>query len=93
LDYKLYQIYIWGGLPFIVIYIVIAVFVFDIPSVAGSMALLVIMGPFFIWFTGILLYWWWVFLYKGNKELEEFSQSKSEGIPGINSLKSWNTLH
>jgi hypothetical protein len=93
LDYKLYQIYIWGGLPLIVIYIVIAVLVFDIPSVVGSMALLVIMGPFFIWFTGILLYWWWVFLYKGNKELEELSQSQSEGIPGINSLKSWNTLH
>jgi len=93
LDYKLYQIYIWGGLPLIVIYIVLAVLVFDVPNLVGSMTILVIMGPFFIWFAGILLYWWWVFLYKGNKELEELSQSQSEGIPGISSLKSWNTLH
>ena len=92
-DYKLYQIYIWGGLLLNVIYIVLAVLIFDIPNLAGSMAILAIMGPFFVWFTGFLLYWWWVFLFKGNKELKELSQTPSAGIPDINSLKSWNTLH
>ena len=46
-----------------------------------------------IWVAGIFLYWWWVFLFKGNKELEELAQAQDEGIPGISSLKSWNTLH
>ena len=92
-DYKLYQIYIWGGLSLLVIYIVLAVLVFDIPDFVGSMAILVIMGPFFVWFTGILLYWWWVFLYKGNKELKELSKTPTAEVPGINSLKSWNSLH
>jgi len=39
------------------------------------------------------LYWWWVFLFKGNKELQELAQSPREGFPGIDSLKNWNTLH
>ncbi len=93
LDYKLYQIYIWGGLPLNVIYIVVAVLVFDTPGMPGSKGFLVTIGPMFIWFAGILLYWWWVFLFKGNKELEELAQTQDKGIPGIKSLKSWNTLH
>jgi uncharacterized SAM-binding protein YcdF (DUF218 family) len=93
LDYKLYQIYIWGGLPLIVVYIVVAVLVFDTPGVPGSKGFLVTIGPMIFWFAGILLYWWWVFLFKGNKELEELAQTQDEGIPSISSLKSWNTLH
>ena len=93
LDYKLYQIYIWGGLPLIVIYIVVAVLVFDTPGVPGSRGFLVTIGPMVIWFAGILLYWWWVFLFKGNKELKELAQAQDEGVPSISSLKSWNTLH
>ena len=93
LDYKLYQLYAWGGLLFIVIYIVVAVLVFDTPSLDSPIDFLVTAGPSMIWFAGILLYGWWVFLFKGNKELEELAQAQDEGIPGINSLKSWNTLH
>ena len=93
LDYKLYQIYIWGGLPLIVIYVVVAVLVFDTPSLDSPIDFLVTAGPLMIWFAGILLYWWWVFLFKGNKELEELTQTQDERIPGISALKSWNNLH
>lgn len=93
LDQKLYKIYVWGGLPLVVIYIVIAVLVFDTPGVPGSIGFLVTVGPMLIWFAGILLYWWWVFLFKGNKELEKLALAKDEGIPSIGSLKSWNSLH
>ena len=93
LDYKLYQIYTWGGLSLIVIFIVVAVLVFNTPSLDSPMDFLVTAGPLMIWFAGILLYWWWVFLFKGNKELEELTQAQDVGIPGIDSLRSWNTLH
>lgn len=93
LDYKLYKIYIWGGLPLIVIYIIVAVLVFDTPAIPGSKGFLVTIGPMFAWIAGIFLYWWWVFLFKGNKELEKLVQTQDKGIPNISSLKSWNTLH
>jgi len=31
-DYKLYKVYIWGGLPILVIYLLIAVIVFEAPN-------------------------------------------------------------
>ncbi len=49
--------------------------------------------PIMGWVAGIFLYWWWVFLFKGNKELEGLAQVQDKGIPGISSLKDWNTLH
>ena len=45
------------------------------------------------WFAGILPYGWWVFLFKGNRELNELSQAQGQGVPSIQALKSWNTLH
>jgi hypothetical protein len=44
------------------------------------------------WFAGILLYWWWVFLFKDSTELEEQVEVQKKGFPGIKSLRSWNTL-
>jgi hypothetical protein len=93
LDYTLYKIYIWGGLPLVVTYIIMSVLVFDATSLPGPQAYLVIAGPLLLWFAGILLYWWWVFLFKGNKELENLLQVQGESFPGIKSLESWNTLH
>jgi hypothetical protein len=93
LDYTLYKIYAWGGLLLIVIYLVVAVLVFDTPSLDSPIDFLVTAGPLMIWFAGILLYWWWVLLFKGNKELEELAQTQEEGIPRISTLKSWNNLH
>jgi len=93
LDYKLYKIYIWGGLPLIVFYIFIATLVFEAHNLPGPQAFLVLGIPLMIWIAGIFLYWWWVFLFKGNKELEELAQAQEEGIPGIDSLRSWSTLH
>jgi hypothetical protein len=93
LDYTLYKIYIWGGLPLVVTYIIVSVLVFDATSLPGPQAYLVIAGPLLLWFAGILLYWWWVFLFKGNKELENLLQVQGESFPGIKSLESWNTLH
>ncbi len=93
LDYKLYKIYIWGGLPLIVIYIMVATLVFDVLSPPGPQSFLILITPLTLWFAGILLYWWWVFLFKGNKELEALARQPEMGIPGISALKSWNRLH
>jgi hypothetical protein len=92
-DYRLYRIYVWGGLALIVVHIFVSTLIFDALSLPGPQAFLVIAGPLLLWFAGILLYWWWVFLFKGNRELEELSQTQGQRVPGIKSLKSWNTLH
>jgi hypothetical protein len=93
LDYKLYKIYIWGGLPLLVVYIAVAALILERRNQLGSLGGLHIFAPLALWFAGILLYWWWVFLFKGNRELEELAQSSGGDVPGIKSLKSWNTLH
>ena len=93
LDYRLYKIYVWGGLFFIVVYIVVATLVFDALSLPGPRVFLWLAGPMLVWFAGILLYWWWVFLFKGNGELNELCQTQGQGVPSIQALKSWNTLH
>ncbi|MBN2115413.1 MAG: hypothetical protein JW730_02520 [Anaerolineales bacterium] len=93
LDYQLYKVYLWGGLPLVVIYIVVSVLIFDATRLPGPQAFLVILGPLLLWFAGILLYWWWVFLFKGNKELEDWVQGQGDGFPEIKSLESWSTLH
>lgn len=93
LDYRLYKIYIWGGAALIVVQILVSTLVFDALSLPGPKASRVILGPMLLWLAGILLYWWWVFLFKGNRELEELSQAQGQGVPGIKALRSWNTLH
>jgi hypothetical protein len=93
LDYKLYQIYIWGGLPLLVIYIVVTALILERRNQLVSAGGPLIIIPLMLWIAGILLYWWWVFLFKGNQELQELAQSPIEGFPGIDSLKNWNTLH
>jgi len=93
LDYRLYKIYIWGGAPLIVAHILVSTLVFDAHSLPGPQAFLVIAGPMLLWIAGIYLYWWWVFLFKGNRELEELRQAQWQGIPGIKALRTWNTLH
>ena len=93
LDYRLYMIYAWGGLALLVAWIFVSTLVLDVLSLPDPQVFLLIAGPILLWFAGILLYWWWVFLFKGNRELEELSQSPGGDVPGIKSLKSWNTLH
>jgi len=93
LDYILYKVYIWGGLPLLVIYIAVIAIKLDQRNILDSAGVVYIVIPLMLWITGILLYWWWVFLFKGNKELEELARSPREGLPTIKSLKSWNTLH
>jgi len=93
LDYKLYQIYAWGGLFLLVIYIVVTALILESRNQLGSAGGPLIIIPMMLWFGGILLYWWWVFLFKGNKELQELAQSPIKGFPGIDSLKNWNKLH
>jgi hypothetical protein len=91
LDYKLYQVYVWAGIPAIVIWMVVSILVFD--AMNGPQPFLVITGPMLLWLAGIFLYWWWVFAFKGLRELEGEIEAQSPGIPGIPALKSWNTLH
>ena len=93
-DYRLYQIYIWGGLALIVVQILVSTLVFDALDLPGGQGFLVIIGPMLLWLAGILLYWWWVFLFKGSRELEkELSLAPGQGVPGIKALRSWSTLH
>jgi hypothetical protein len=93
LDYTLYRIYAFGGVPAYATYVLVATLIFDAHNLPGPQAFLVLGGPLMLYIAGILLYWWWVFLFKGNKELEELAQVQEKGLPGIKSLKSWNTLH
>jgi hypothetical protein len=92
-DYKLYKVYIWGGLALVVAWIVVSMLVFDVLSLPDPRPFLLMFGPIVLWFAGILLYWWWVFLFKGNRELEALGQAQEPGVPGIKALRSWNTLH
>ena len=93
LDYKLYKVYIWGGLPILVIYLVIAVVVFEAPNLPDPQMFLMLLVPIMIWIAGIFLYWWWVFLFKDRLELEDVEEDQQGGIPGIKSLRNWSTLH
>ena len=93
LDYTLYKIYIWGGLALVVTFIVVSVLVFDVPSLPDPWSFLTLFCPIVLYVSGILLYWWWVLLFKGNKEMEALRDVQREGIPGIKALQSWNTLH
>jgi hypothetical protein len=93
LDYTLYRIYAFGGGPVYAIYVLVATYRFDALSLPGPKVFLLLGGPLILWIAGILLYWWWVFLFKGNRELGELAQVQEKEPPGIKSLKSWNTLH
>jgi hypothetical protein len=92
-DYRLYKVYIWGGLALVVGFIVVSTLVLDGLNLPGPQRVLLLFGPIVLWFGGVLLYWWWVFLFKGNRDLEALSQAQEPGVPGIKALKSWNTLH
>jgi len=93
LDYTLYKIYIVGGIASYVVWVFVSTLVFDALSLPGPLPFAMIIIPLMLWVAGILLYWWWVFLFKGSRELEELVEVQEKGIPGIKSLKSWNTLH
>ena len=93
LDYRLYKIYIWGGLALVVVYTFVSILVFDTLSLPGPQVFLRLFLPSMLYFAGILLYWWWVFLFKGNRDLTELRQEQVQGVPAIKALKSWNTLH
>jgi hypothetical protein len=92
-DYTLYKIYIAGGLALYVVWVFVSTLVFDAINLPGPLPFFVIIVPLMLWIAGILLYWWWVFLFKGSRELEEQIEVQEKGLPGITSLKSWNTLH
>jgi hypothetical protein len=91
-DYRLYKIYIWGGLPLLVIYIVTASLILDRRNQFDTAIGPWIIIPLVSWVSGIMLYWWWVFLFKGSTDLEELGQAQRQGVPDIKSLKSWSTL-
>jgi hypothetical protein len=93
LDYTLYKIYIVAGIALIVVWVFVSTLVFNLHNLPDPQPFFFIIAPIMLWFTGILLYWWWVFLFKGSRELEELIEIQKKGIPSIKSLKSWNTLH
>ena len=96
LDYLLYRIYIWGGIAAMVIYVALVTYLdalefIDVPR-TGTAPLGIYSAPVTPWFLGILAYWWWVFLFKGNKELKESIRQRYESTSEISALKSWSTL-
>jgi len=93
LDYTLYRIYIVGGIAFVVIFVLVSTLIFEAHELPSPIPFLAIFAPVMLYVGGILLYWWWVFLFKGDRELEELVEVQEKGLPGIKSLKSWNTLH
>jgi len=92
-DYTLYKIYIWGGLAFYVGWVLVSTLVFDVLSLPSPLPFIIIIAPQMVWLAGVLVYWWWAFLFKGNRGPEELVEIQKEKFPGIKSLKSWNTLH
>jgi hypothetical protein len=91
LDYLLYRIYIWGGIAALVAYIALVLTLdvrgfIDAPDTA---LLAIVSAPITPWILGILAYWWWVFLFKGDKELKESIRKRPESTPEIRALKSW----
>ena len=93
LDYKLYKIYIVAGITLIVIWTFVSTLVYEVHNLPDPQPFFIIIAPLMLWVSGILLYWWWVFLFKGSRELEEHVEVQEKVIPEIKSLKSWNTLH
>ena len=93
LDYKLYQVYIWGGLASFVIYFFVTTLVFEAHKLPSSQLFLVLLLPLMTWIAGIFAYWWWVFLLKDRKELEASIQKPEGGVPGIPSLRTLSSLH
>jgi len=92
-DYKLYQVYIWGGLASLVAYVVVTVLRMETFNWQDDEVFLRLIAPVMIYVSGILLYWWWVFLFKGNRDLANLAEGREEGVPAIEALSSWTTLH
>ncbi len=89
-DYQYYKIYIWGGLAAIFFYIIVVV---ASGIFKNSRTLMIIFNiPITVWFTGILVYWWWVFLFKGSREPEDPYEAPHKKKGKLSSLKSWSTL-
>jgi hypothetical protein len=96
LDYLFYRIYIWGGLAAIVIYFFgCAYFIFSLEliDVSDRAMIAIFSAPVTPWVIGILAYWWWVFLIKGNKEFEKSLYEHPKSVPEISALKNWSTLN
>jgi hypothetical protein len=90
LDYLLYRIYVWAGLAALVIYIASLLLTSDVGQTAR---LDLIAVPIILWVLGILAYWWWLFLVKETRALEESCRRRPESTPAISALKNWSTLH
>jgi hypothetical protein len=93
LDYVLYQIYIWGGLASLVAYFIVTVLRAETSTWQDRQVFARLLAPVMIYIAGILVYWWWVFLFKGNRDLAKLGKTPEEGVPAIKALASWNTLH
>jgi hypothetical protein len=92
LDYRIYKVYVFGGFIAIFIYALIMGFTGKIPN-TGNEGLVILGFPVTIWVTGILAYWWMVFLFKKDNDLEELLKNPPDIVPEVRSLKSWTTLH
>jgi hypothetical protein len=95
LDYLLYRIYIWGGIAAMILFfaLVITADIMEWVDISDKGLLALIFAPVTLWLLGVLLYWWWVFLFKGDQELKESMRNPPQGTPPISALKSWTKLH
>jgi hypothetical protein len=91
LDYRLYKIYIWGGLASVVAYLVVTTLRMEALTLTAQYREVFprLLAPVMIYVAGILLYWWWVFLFKGNQDLAKLGEVQGEGVPAIKALRTW----
>jgi hypothetical protein len=92
IDYLIYKIYVFGGFIAIFIYALILAFFGKIPE-TGNDGLAILGKPIMLWVVGILVYWWIVFLFKKDTELEKSLKNPPNTVPEISALKNWTTLH
>lgn len=90
-DYLFYRVYVWGGLAALVVYSLVMAFS-DIPR-TGKALHFIFSLPVTVWVLGILVYWWWVFVFKGRIRPGKAITGRTSRAPEISELKNWGTLH
>ena len=82
-DYSVYNVYIWGGLAALVAYLVVTILRMEELSLTNQYRVMFprLLLPVMIYISGILLYWWWVFLFEGDmRDLSAFADASFDLI-------------
>lgn len=90
-DYTVYKIYVFGGIAALIgVPIVLALVFRDaFPAETFINTYMVFLTT---WIGGLLGYWWWVFLFKEDRDLRAAAAAPGT-VPPISALKNLTTLH